>query len=66
MTLEINKLPLANLPTPIQFLPIISKELGKNIYVWRDDLTGFWESGNKVRKLEFHLDRKSTRLNSSH
>lgn len=44
---------LANLPTPIQFLPRLSLELRKEIYVWRDDLTGFSESGNKVRKLEF-------------
>lgn len=44
---------LANLPTPIQPLPRLSKELGKEIYVWRDDLTGFTDSGNKVRKLEF-------------
>jgi len=27
--------------------------MGKEIYLWRDDLTGFVESGNKIRKLEF-------------
>lgn len=44
---------LANLPTPIQPLPRISRQVGKEIFVWRDDLTGFAESGNKIRKLEF-------------
>lgn len=50
-----DKIELARLPTPIQFLPRLSADLGKNLYVWRDDLTGFPESGNKVRKLEFLL-----------
>jgi len=27
--------------------------LGKDVFIWRDDLTGFMESGNKLRKLEF-------------
>jgi D-cysteine desulfhydrase len=44
---------LANLPTPIVKLNRLSAQIGKEIYVWRDDLTGFVESGNKVRKLEF-------------
>lgn len=49
------RLSLAHLPTPIHLLPRISAELGLEVYVWRDDLTGFVESGNKVRKLEFLL-----------
>src|SRR6185436_8684699 len=49
------RLSLAHLPTPIQKLPRLSAELGVDLYVWRDDLTGFVESGNKVRKLEFLL-----------
>jgi len=44
---------MAHLPTPIHFLPRLSRELGKRIYVWRDDMTGFFESGNKIRKLEY-------------
>lgn len=43
---------LANLPTPVQFLPRASAELGVEVFVKRDDLTGFGLSGNKVRKLE--------------
>jgi D-cysteine desulfhydrase len=47
------RLALAHLPTPIHKLPRLSAEVGRDIYLWRDDLTGFVESGNKVRKLEF-------------
>lgn len=46
---------LARLPTPIEPLHRLSKELGIGLYAWRDDLTGFAESGNKIRKLEFLL-----------
>lgn len=49
------RLRLAHLPTPIHKLERISAEVGHEIYLWRDDLTGFVESGNKVRKLEFLL-----------
>ena len=44
---------LARLPTPIEKLDRLSKRLGVELYVKRDDLTGLVESGNKVRKLEF-------------
>ena len=47
---------LAQLPTPLEPLPRLSREWGgPTIWVKRDDLTGFGLSGNKVRKLEFHL-----------
>jgi D-cysteine desulfhydrase len=49
------RLKLAHLPTPIQKLERLSTEVGHEIYIWRDDLTGFVESGNKIRKLEFLL-----------
>jgi D-cysteine desulfhydrase len=48
-----SKLSLARLPTPIQKLERTSSEIGKEIFVWRDDLNGMIESGNKLRKLEF-------------
>jgi len=51
------RVPLANLPTPLQRLHRISAELGAEIWVKRDDLTGTALSGNKVRKLEFLIDR---------
>jgi D-cysteine desulfhydrase family pyridoxal phosphate-dependent enzyme len=48
------RLPLAQLPTPIEPLLRLSKELnGPRIFVKRDDLTGLALGGNKVRKLEF-------------
>lgn len=48
--------PLAQLPTPLEFSPRLSAEWGgPEIWIKRDDLTGFGVSGNKVRKLEFHL-----------
>ena len=49
------RLNLAHLPTPIHKLQRLSGEIGKEIFIWRDDMTGFVESGNKVRKLEFLL-----------
>jgi len=45
---------LAHLPTPLEFLPRLSKHLGgPDIYVKRDDCTGLGTGGNKTRKLEF-------------
>lgn len=48
-------LPLALLPTPLCKLENLSRDLGKNLYIKRDDLTGLGLGGNKVRKLEFLL-----------
>ena len=47
------RLELALAPTPILKLERLSRRLGVELYVKRDDLTGLLESGNKVRKLEF-------------
>lgn len=49
------RIPLALLPTPIHRLDNISRLLGTNVYIKRDDLTGIGLGGNKVRKLEFLL-----------
>jgi D-cysteine desulfhydrase len=46
---------LAQLPTPIQFMPRLSDELGVKLYIKRDDLTESIGSGNKIRKLEYLL-----------
>ena len=46
-------IPLGVFPTPIQKMENISKELGTNVYIERDDLTGVGLGDNKVRKLEF-------------
>nr|MBL0712414.1 pyridoxal-phosphate dependent enzyme [Desulfobacterales bacterium] len=47
------RLDLARTPTPLEFLPRTSREMGVEIYVKRDDFTGMELSGNKIRKLEF-------------
>ena len=48
-------LPLGLLPTPLYRLENLSRELGRNLYIKRDDLMGVALGGNKVRKLEFLL-----------
>lgn len=45
--------PLCCLPTPVHALPRLSGSLGIEVYVKRDDLTGFAGGGNKGRKLEY-------------
>ena len=48
------RIPLAYLPTPVDFLPRLSAALGgPRIFIKRDDLTGLAEGGNKTRKLEY-------------
>ncbi|MBI5840241.1 MAG: D-cysteine desulfhydrase family protein [Chloroflexi bacterium] len=50
----IPRLHFAHLPTPIEEMPRLSKELGgPRILVKRDDQTGLAFGGNKTRKLEF-------------
>jgi D-cysteine desulfhydrase len=49
------RLDLAHLPTPLEPLKNLSKELGVELFIKRDDLTGGALSGNKIRKLEFVL-----------
>jgi D-cysteine desulfhydrase len=51
-----SRIGLANLPTPLEPAERLTNAWnGPTIWVKRDDLTGFGLSGNKVRKLEFHL-----------
>jgi len=49
----IPRIELANVPTPLLKLERLSAEVGVELWVKRDDLTGLLETGNKVRKLEF-------------
>ena len=44
---------LAHLPTPLEHMKRLSKELGTEIWIKRDDCTGLSTGGNKTRKLEF-------------
>ena len=50
---SVKSISLANLPTRIEELENLSKELGHEIYIKRDDQTGTEVSGNKIRKLEY-------------
>jgi D-cysteine desulfhydrase len=49
------RVPLAHTPTPLDQLRRLGIDLGVELYVKRDDLTGSTLTGNKVRKLEFLL-----------
>ena len=44
---------LAHLPTPLEPMPRLSRELGVDLWIKRDDCTGLSTGGNKTRKLEF-------------
>ena len=49
------KASLGLFPTPMYRLENISRELGTNVWIKRDDLCGVALGGNKVRKLEYLL-----------
>ena len=52
---DLPRLSLGLFPTPIQRLEKLSRLLGIELWIKRDDLTGLGLGGNKVRKLEFLL-----------
>ena len=55
------RLPLAHLPTPLEFLENLSRKLGgPEIWIKRDDCTGLATGGNKTRKLEFLMAEAKT------
>ncbi len=49
------RFPLLAGPTPLHPLPRAGAELGLDLWIKRDDLTGFAGGGNKARKLELIL-----------
>ncbi len=53
MLSHLPRLPLAHLPTPLEPLPRLSRELDPRLFIKRDDQTGLAGGGNKTRKLEF-------------
>ncbi len=55
MKIEMDRLPLANLPTRIDMLKARPAGNGTQLFIKRDDETGIELSGNKVRKLEYSL-----------
>jgi len=50
-----DRLPLCTLPTPLHRLDMLSRKLSTEVWIKRDDLTGFAMGGNKARKAEFLL-----------
>ncbi len=50
-----NKISIGIFPTPIHKLENISRLLGTNVYIKRDDMSGLALGGNKLRKLEYLL-----------
>jgi len=55
---DFNRIPrieITHAPTPLEFAPRLSEELGCNLYIKRDDCTGLAGGGNKTRKLEYLL-----------
>lgn len=55
MLLHHEKVDFLHLPTPIEYLPTLSEELGIRLYIKRDDLTNLGVGGNKLRKLQYFL-----------
>lgn len=63
-----NTYPKASLglfPTPMYRLPNMSRALGTNVWIKRDDLCGVALGGNKVRKLEYLLAEAPPHCRSS-
>jgi L-cysteate sulfo-lyase len=51
---KLARLPIAHLPTPLEFCPRLTEALGgPQIWIKRDDCTGLAFGGNKTRQLEF-------------
>ncbi len=49
------RITLAEYPTPLEYLPRLSAQLKREIYIKRDDSLGPGLGGNKTRKLEYLL-----------
>ena len=49
------KIEILHLPTPLEHLENVSKDLGIDVWCKRDDLTNLATGGNKLRKLEYFL-----------
>lgn len=48
---------LTRTPTPLQYLPHLSKQLNVKVFIKRDDLTDLTLGGDKPRKLEYEIAR---------
>ena len=50
---DFTRVPMAFLPTPLEQMKKFGQHLGINLWLKRDDYTGFGGGGNKARKMEF-------------
>jgi len=51
---NLQRVPAGYIDTPLEYLPGLTKELGKGeLFIKRDDLTGLALGGNKARKLDY-------------
>ncbi|WP_299353957.1 D-cysteine desulfhydrase family protein [uncultured Shimia sp.] len=48
---------MGHLPTPLEPMTNLGRELGLDLWIKRDDCTGIGFGGNKVRQLEFYLGK---------
>ncbi len=55
VTIPFPRLSLAQYPSPFHPLPRLSKRVGRDVWIKRDDVIGPAMGGNKTRKLEFIL-----------
>ena len=49
------RIALADYPTPLEYLPRLSAQLKREVFIKRDDTFGPGLGGNKTRKLEYLL-----------
>lgn len=59
--MAIERVPLAQLPTPVRACRVSPARAGRTLYVKMDNLTSAAYGGNKVRKLEYILPRAKRR-----
>ena len=51
---QLNYVPAGYLNTPLEYMPALTKKLGRGkLYIKRDDMTGLALGGNKARKLNY-------------
>src|SRR6185312_12262715 len=55
------RISLTRLPTPLHSLPHLSRRLGMNVFIKRDDLTDLTLGGDKPRKLEYEIAQAQAR-----
>ncbi len=56
MLAKFPRVALGHFPTPLEYMPRLSKHLGgPDLWVKRDDCTGLATGGNKTRKLEYSM-----------